>query len=63
MGFVSMAWKRADGEQVDFAVIPINPFEYILAPTEWIKAENNLGTDILQESFILVQLYIYGVII
>ena len=43
MGFVSLAWKRENGDQIDFAVIPINPMEYILAPIEWPKADGNMG--------------------
>ena len=45
MSFVSMAWKNENGDRIDFAIIPINPSEYVLAPTEWVKAESTLGID------------------
>ena len=41
-----MAWKREFGDQIDFAIIPVNPMEYILAPVEWVKATGTSGIKI-----------------
>ena len=42
-GFARMACQKINGDQYDYAFVPVRILDYLLAPTEWVMAVGTTG--------------------